>query len=150
MSPETDSTSPTSPERRIEMVRSGIEAYNQGDIEAVLVIFAEDVEIYAPPDYLNSGTFHGHKGFLEWVGAWNEAWDSFDQEVESIEPVGERCVIAEVHQTARGRGSGIEIDQRAAYLWEVREDGKCTFQGLYPDAQRATAAAREREAAADN
>jgi ketosteroid isomerase-like protein len=144
MSPEAVGASP---ERRIELVRAGVEAYNVGDIQAVLDSLADDVVTYAPPDYLNSGTFHGHDGFLEWVGAWNEAWESFQQSIESIEPVGERCVIAEVHQTGRGRGSGIEIDQHSAYLWEVRDDGKCTFQGLYPDAERAFATAREREAA---
>jgi ketosteroid isomerase-like protein len=143
MSPDA---SPTSAEARVEMVRSGMEAYNAGDIEAVLGLLAEDVVIFAPPDYLNSGTFHGHEGFLEWVGAWNEAWESFQQEVKAIEPVGECWVIAEVRQTARGRGSGIQIDQHSAYLWEVGPDGKCTFQGLYPDAERARAAAREREA----
>jgi ketosteroid isomerase-like protein len=145
MSPETG---PPSPETRVDLVRSGLEAYNEGDIEGVLALLADDVVTYAPPDYLNAGTFHGHEGFLEWIGAWNEAWESFQQEVEAIDPMGERWVIAEVHQTARGRGSGIEIDQRSAYLWEVRADGKCAFQGLYPNADRARAAAGEREAAA--
>jgi ketosteroid isomerase-like protein len=139
-----DAGSPSS-KTRVDLVRSGLEAYNSGDIEAVLALLAEDVVTYAPSDYLNSGTFHGHEGFLEWIGAWNEAWESFQQEVEAIDTVGELWVIAEVHQTARGRGSGIEIDQRSAYLWEVRE-GKCTFQGLYPDADRARAAARDRGA----
>ena len=144
MSPEAG---PTRPEARIELVRSGLEAYNEGDIQAVLALLADDVVTYAPADYLNSGTFYGHQGFLEWIGAWNEAWESFRQDVGKIEAVGEHWVIAEVHQTARGRGSGIEIDQRSAYLWEVH-DGKCTFQGLYPDTDRAHAAARERGAVA--
>jgi ketosteroid isomerase-like protein len=145
MKPEA---SPTSPEARIALVRSGMEAYNAGDVEAVLELFADDIEIYSPHEFLNAGTFHGHQGFLRWISAWNDAWESFEIDIEAIEPVGERQVVAEVHQKARGRGSGIEIDQRVAYAYTVRDDGKCSFQGIYPEAEQAYSVAREREAAA--
>jgi ketosteroid isomerase-like protein len=145
--PRASGTSGTSAEARIERVRAGMEAYNAGDIETVLSVFADDIEIYAPQDFLNAGTFHGHDGFLRWVSAWNEAWESFEIDVDAIEPVGQRHVVAEVHQRARGRGSGIDIDQRVAYVYELRDDGKCSFQGIYPEAEQAYAVAREREAA---
>jgi ketosteroid isomerase-like protein len=132
--------------RRVELVRAGMEAYNAGDIETVLATLAEDIEIYSPPELLNSGTFRGHDGFLEWIETWNDAWESFDIAIEVIEPVGERHVVADVRQTARGAGSGIEIDQRVAYLWEVRDDETCSYQGLYANVEDAYAAAREREA----
>jgi ketosteroid isomerase-like protein len=131
---------------RVELIRLGIAAYNAGDVDAVVALLDEDVEIYSPPDFLNAGRFHGHEGFLRWNEAWNEAWESFAIQIEAIEPVGEDHIVAAVRQRARGRGSGIEIDQHVAYLWEVRHE-RCVYQALYPDVEQAMADAHRREAA---
>jgi ketosteroid isomerase-like protein len=132
-------------QRNVDLARRGLEVYNRGDIDAVLKLFSQDVQVYAPPDFINSGLFHGHQGWLDWIGQWNEAWESFDIQVKEIEPVGERFVIALVHQEGRGRGSGISVAQDVAYLYEV-EGELCVYQAIYPDRERALEDIRRREA----
>src|SRR5262245_59081070 len=94
-------------ERNLARVRTGFDAFNRGDFEAVLAVLDADVEIVASRELMNSGTFHGHAGYREWLAQWLEAWEGFEPQIERIEPIGERHVVAGVRQRARGRESGI-------------------------------------------
>jgi ketosteroid isomerase-like protein len=135
-----------SPEDRVDLMRRGFEAYNAADTEALLEIFDPSVEVYAPPELMNAGTFHGHQGLADWLSSWNEAWESFVIQVRSIEAVGDRHVIAQADQTGRGRGSGAEVTLSVTYVLEER-DGRGVFFAIYPQRGTALAVARERESA---
>src|SRR5436190_5971988 len=105
-----------SSERNVERARAGLEAFNRGDVEGVLAVLADDIEIFSSPALANPGTFHGHQGYLQWVGDWLEAWEGLTIKVERIEPVGERHVVVAVRQTARGSGSGIPVEMETAFM----------------------------------
>lgn len=134
-------------EQRVELARRGIEAYTQGDVEGALELLSPEIEVYSPPGTVNVGTYHGIEGFLEWTTLWNEAWERFDREIERIEPVGERHAVAVVNQTGVGRGSGVEVEQVATYVFELGDDGRASYFALYNDIEAGFAAAREREGA---
>jgi uncharacterized protein len=125
----------------VRLAREGFDAFNRGDVDAVLAMLDPEVEVFAAPEFPNSGTFHGHDGYLRWVGEWLEAWDRFVIEVLEIEPVGDDHVVSLVHQRGRGRGSGIEVTQDVAFMWEVR-DGRAVRFHLYPDRDAALAGVR--------
>ncbi len=133
-----------------ELARRGIDAYNRGDIEAVLEQLDEEVEVYTPPELPNAGTYHGHDGFLRWLAQWSEAWDEFRLELEGIDFVGEDYEVVTVRQFGRGAGSGVEVEMRIAQLYEVH-DGKATRLHYYFDRDAALAAAERlsREAKQD-
>lgn len=124
----------------IELTRRSFEAFNRGDIGEVLERLAPDVEVYADPELPNSGTFHGHEGALRWFERWLEAWATFSIELEEIIPVGDSLVVCVV-QRGRGRGSGLEVDMRSAYVLTIR-GGKTTRLHLYPDKSTALEVAR--------
>ena len=79
------------------------------------------------------------------MGGWLEAWESFTIDVVEFEPIGERHVVGDVRQSGRGRGSGVEVEMRLGYLWEVR-GGKVIRLHIVPDRETALAAARAGEA----
>jgi ketosteroid isomerase-like protein len=133
-------------DRRVELVEAGWRAFEAGDAAAVLEYFDPEVEVYAPPEAGNPGTFHGHDGFMRWIGHWFDAWEDFSQEVLEVEPVGERCVIADVKQVARGRTAGLELERIASYLYELRDD-TVVYMALFVDRDAARAAAVQRESA---
>jgi ketosteroid isomerase-like protein len=136
-----------SDERRaadVDLIRRGLDAFNRGDTDAVLEFLDEDVEVYMPSELPNSGTYRGHDGYLQWVDQWLDAWEGFTIESAELEPVGERHVVGAVHQSARGKGSGIPVEMSIAYLWEVR-DGKAAIQHLYATPEEAVAVAKRRE-----
>jgi ketosteroid isomerase-like protein len=132
-------------DERVELLLAGWRAFEAGDVPAVLEYFDPEVEVFAPPEAGNPGTFHGHEGFLRWVGHWYEAWEDFSQEIVDVEPFGERCVIADVRQVARGRSAGLELERTVSYVYELR-DGKVVYMALFVDADAARGAASEREA----
>ena len=124
-------------ERNVAIARSGIEAFNRGDVDAVLALAAPDVEIYAPPDSPNPGRYEGHDGYLQWSEQWLEAWDSFWLDVLDIEAVDDRHVVAIVRQHGRGRFSGADTTMETAHLYEIDEDGKIVRFQQHEDRERA-------------
>jgi ketosteroid isomerase-like protein len=134
------------PEQRIRAVREGMEAFSAGDEQRVLHFFAEDIEIHSEPIAGNPGDFVGHDGYAAWLGEWLEAWDGFDLSPVRIEAVGERHIVAETHQTARGRGSGVPVEQTMFYVFDVRDDGRVAAMHLYGSWDWAVEVAQSREA----
>jgi ketosteroid isomerase-like protein len=130
----------------LDTARAGVEAFQRGDIGAVLALIHIDGHIYLPPDLPNSGTYEGRQGFLTWLEHWLEAWEEFEIELGPIEPVGERHVVATMHQSARGKGSGIPVEMDIAYMWEVRDE-RIFAMHLYATTEQALRVAEERERA---
>jgi ketosteroid isomerase-like protein len=131
-------------ENNVQRVREGVNAFNRGDVGGVFAVLADDVEIFSSPALVNAGTFHGHEGYAQWVGQWLDAWDEFTIEVERIEPVGDRHVVVDVRQTGRGRGSGIHVEMRIGYMFDLGDEATKALH-LYPSWDEALAAARQRE-----
>ena len=121
-----------------------MDAFNAGDVQGMLAAVSQDVEVYASPELVNSGSYRGHDGFVRWIGAWTEAWEEISAEVTENVPVGERCVVTAVHQEGRGRG-GIEVSMDIAFLFELNDEGQCGFLAMLPDRDSAVALAEERE-----
>ena len=85
--------------------------------------------------------------FKRWFGAWDDAWSEFTMSIESIEPAGERHVLAMIQSRGIGAGSGIEVSNVLAWVLGIR-DGKMEYLSLQPDREHALALVSEREAAA--
>lgn len=128
----------------LETARAGVEAYQRGDIEAVVALIHEEGEIFLPPELPNSGTYRGRDGFLTWLAHWLDAWEDFSIELRDPKPVGQRHVVATMHQSGRGKGSGIAVEMDIAYMWEVR-DGKIAAMHLYGSTEKAVLVAQQRE-----
>jgi ketosteroid isomerase-like protein len=110
-------------------------------MEGVFAIAADDVEVGAAAELPNSGTYHGHKGFLRWIAQWLDAWDEFRIELLEVEAIDDHHVLVEVNQHGRGRSSGLEVTQQGlAYLVRLR-DGMVVRLFLYPDRAAALRAA---------
>ncbi len=54
-------------ERNERLLRAGIEAYNRGDVEAMVALFDPEIELPCRSRPGNPGTWHGLDGFREMV-----------------------------------------------------------------------------------
>jgi ketosteroid isomerase-like protein len=133
-------------EDRERMARRGMEAFNAGDVSGMLAALSKDVDVYASPEMANAGEYHGHDGFVSWLTAWTEAWEEISAEVTDTIPVGDRHIVTAIHQQGRGR-AGIELSMKLAFLFEIGDDGLCTFLAMVPTPEEAVGLAEEREAA---
>lgn len=131
-------------EPRIELIRRGWDAYNRGDVAGVLDILSAEVVCHAPTTMANAGTYHGHEGFIAWIGSWNEAWDSFTAELVEVDTVGERHLVTLMCQRGIGRGSGVEVEMQAGWVYEER-DGLCVYVAIHPSIEAARVDAERRE-----
>jgi ketosteroid isomerase-like protein len=131
-------------EDRVALAQAGMDAFNDGDMERMLAALSEDVEVYASPEMANAGQYSGHDGFATWIKAWTDAWEEVTAEVTDNTPVGERHVVTTVHQEGRGRG-GIQVSMGIAFLFEVNEQGQCSYLAMLPTPEEARRMAEERE-----
>src|SRR5262245_39982373 len=103
-------TDPTPDQQRnVELARGGLESWIAGDHERAIATFSEDVEVFVPAELGNAGTYRGIDEFRSWFQAWDDAWSEFEMDVRTIEPVGERHVVALIDSRGTGVGSGIEV-----------------------------------------
>jgi uncharacterized protein len=124
-------------------IRDGYEIFNTRGVQGWLPAFAEDIEWTQGSDAPEPEVFHGHDGVVHQQALVMDVWDSF-----RIEPVGwdsaEDALVVTVDVTARGQGSGVEIDARMAHLWRHR-DGLVTRFEIFGDPDRALDALRSAE-----
>lgn len=133
-----------SSEQRIALAEAGMDAFNDGDVPRMLAALTEDVEVYASPEMANAGEYSGHDGFVSWIRAWTDAWEEVTADVTDNTTVGERHVVTTIHQEGRGR-AGIEVSMDLAFLFEVNDEGLCTFLAMLPTPEEAIRMAEERE-----
>jgi uncharacterized protein len=121
-------------EENVGVVKQLFLALESDDFATALGLFDAEVE-WSPME----GTFHGIEGvgasFIEWLEPWDE------HRIEPEEYVqGDDRVFVTVHLTARGQGSGMEVDQRFFQVYTVH-DGKIRRMVEYVDRARALEAA---------
>ena len=133
-----------SSEQRRALAQGGMDAFNAGDVPGMLAVLTEDVEVYASPELINSGTYSGHDGFVSWIHSWTDAWERITAEVTDNIPVGERHVVTAIHQEGRGRG-GIAVSMDIAFLFDVNDHRMCTYLAMLPTREEALRMAEERE-----
>jgi ketosteroid isomerase-like protein len=113
-----------------KLVRRGYDAWNQGDIEAVLAFLDPEIEWEGYTHIPESGTLSGRDEVKAWLGRFLEAWEELDIEVTDLIENEDR-VIALVRFRALGKESGVKVDGGAdAHVWTVR-DGKAVAVRLH-------------------
>jgi ketosteroid isomerase-like protein len=110
----------------LEIVRSVFEASGRRDGAAVFALYDPDVEWDASrsplPRLVGGSVLRGHDGlrafFRERADGFEHAGDACEELIDAGE-----AVVSVVRVRGRGRTSGIEVEQRMAAVWTVR-DGK--------------------------
>ena len=110
----------------MEIVRRVYEAAASRDAETVLALYDPEVELDVSRLMVSGGggstdgVYHGHDGLRSLFRDWYEAYDSIDYDYEQLTDSGED-VIAVVNRHVRGRSSGVEVEQRVALVWTIRD-----------------------------
>src|SRR5262245_45397726 len=94
----------------LELTRRAFVAFRPEAPEELIDLADPEVEFHISDGLGNSGTYHGHDEFLTATAEWTDAWEGLEMEILRMEPVGERHVVIEVNQSAKGRGSGVPVE----------------------------------------
>jgi uncharacterized protein len=127
-------------QENVELVRTLLGAYDRADYESALAALDPDIEWHVPPGVsIGREVYRGRdevqRGFAEWLGAW----DTYRFESEEVLDHGDHVFVGGM-QTARGRGSGVEVRLPTFHVFTLR-GGKVTRHRSYRDRTEALEAA---------
>jgi ketosteroid isomerase-like protein len=118
----------------VEVVREMLVDYIRGDYEAAMPAFAQDVEVVTSLE-----RFHGPSGVVEEARRWEEMWLDYRFEVKDLVAAGDKVVLL-YHQVGTSKESGIEVEERAGWVYTLRQ-GKITRVEMFQDRETALRAA---------
>jgi ketosteroid isomerase-like protein len=125
---------------RVETIRAAYEAFNAGDVEAVLNLLDEQVELYPAASTLEPHPVRGREAVREYLSPNLFDWQTAEPQ-EFVEE-GNRILIR-ARARARGRKSGIELDETVFHLLTLEGDRAVRFE-VYTKRAEALAALRAR------
>ena len=131
----TVDTAPAVSQQNVEIVRRVIEDWGRGDYVGALASIDPAIEVVSEYQTDLDGTYRGHAGLAEMLGAF---WGEFEDpriEVEEAIPAGDDVVVR-VRLYGRGKRSGVEIDAPAWHVWRLR-DGKAVRWWVLSTRERA-------------
>jgi ketosteroid isomerase-like protein len=108
-------------QENVESVRRVFEAVNRHDIGALDALLSEDMEFHSVLAASEGGVFRGRQGIRDYFAEFDAAFAEFRTEIEKVIDTSEDRVVALVKFTARGKGSGVILDQHFGMVF--------TFQG---------------------
>jgi ketosteroid isomerase-like protein len=86
----------------------------------LLNLTAPQVQIDMSRRIFNPEVYEGHAGLHRLVRDVQEVWEGFSVTPERFVDAGERVVVI-MTRHGLGRGSGVDVEQRTAGIWTVRD-----------------------------
>jgi ketosteroid isomerase-like protein len=130
--------------KNLELVREGYEVLNRGEIERFVTEFTHPDYEFFPGVQIPSipEVVRGRDELRSWIEHWyRDPWDGqLQMEVERLEELEDGRVLALLTLRAKGRESGVAVDNEYAHIVTVR-DGLCLRVEGFPTWRRAIGAA---------
>jgi ketosteroid isomerase-like protein len=125
--------------RNAAVARRIVDAFNRRDLSLAAADLHPDVELDEWQEAPGARTYRGAEGVQAALDSWFETWEWMRVEIQELREVGDR-VLFTLHQRAKGRGSGIEIEITSWNVYSFR-DGKVTRMQLFTSREPAFEAA---------
>jgi ketosteroid isomerase-like protein len=119
------------PGENVELLRRYYESWNDGDVESVVAALSDDVEWYGHPRLPEPGPYTEPVAVGRWMEQFREAWGELHAEPVELLEAGDG-VVALVHMTGRGRGSGVAVSGGVDVHVVAFHDGKVRFFRILP------------------
>src|SRR4029453_18124922 len=113
-------------QENVEIVRRAVEAFRDGRLDEVLLIFDPNVEWHTAADEPDAyRPYRGLAGIAELVETWRDIWaEGFERAVQLEELIDAGPhVIVPMRPRLRGRASGVEVDVPETYVLTFRGGG---------------------------
>jgi ketosteroid isomerase-like protein len=139
---EQDGAQAASPEL-VERIKRVYEYWNCGEPDLMVDEYAADGELDFSRVFTGMPAFRGHDSLRRQIDEFWETWEGVRMDPVEVLDVGGGHFAVDPRLWGKGRRSGVEIDQRAAFLYATREsDGKVVRALLFPTLKEALEFAR--------
>jgi ketosteroid isomerase-like protein len=102
----------------VEVVREATEAFLGGDIDRAREFTDPEIVCVRPPPFPDPQTCHGFDGVVAMWADWTADFEDSEMEAVELEDRGGR-VLMEVVQRGRGKASGVTVEARFWFLYEL-------------------------------
>jgi ketosteroid isomerase-like protein len=123
------------------LIREGYAAINRRDLDWMRAHAHPDFEFKSRFSGLSGRTYTGQRAFEQWLADIGETWESNEQFPERFVELDSERTAVEIRFKGRGRGSGVEVDQRIGLIFTIR-DGKAVHVEAYDSFEDALAASQ--------
>ena len=126
----------------VERFKDGFECWNDGELDVMQDMYAEDGEFDLSAVFTDTPPFRGHESMRrQWDELW-ETWQGIRMDPLEVFDLGHGRFVVDVRLSRKGKRSGAEVDQRFAYLYTLRDsDQKIVRCQLFPTVQTAMSVA---------
>jgi len=105
----------------IEALRSGYEAFNNGDADGLQRVFADDIrwEGVNSTELPGGGTFEGKQEVLQMLGEIADTWERFSARPDEFFEDGDTVVVLGHNEGTTKQGEDVKVP--FAHVWRMRD-----------------------------
>jgi ketosteroid isomerase-like protein len=108
-------------EENVEIARRAYAALAEAGVEGVLAFADPEFEVTTPPSLASEpDIYRGHNGVRRWFDSFGDGLEGVYFEGREFTAAGDQVLVDTVLH-ARGRTTGIDVEQHAFLLWTLRE-----------------------------
>ena len=133
----------------VDRIKQVYEFWNCGEPDLMVDEYAEDGELDFSRVFTGMPAFRGHESLRRQIEEFWETWEGVRMDPLDVWDIGGGRFVVDLRFWGKGRRSGVEVDQRSAFLYTLREsDGKVAQALLFPTVQAALDHAKAKSPAA--
>jgi ketosteroid isomerase-like protein len=128
---------------KVQVVSDALDAWNRGDVDAMVEDTSPDFEfVPAIAAGVEGGSVRGPDEFRQFFRDLEETWETFRLEPEEFREIGDQ-VLGVARLKAKGRGSGVELDQPVFAVTWFRDGKRVRTQTFLEESAAIEAASGE-------
>jgi ketosteroid isomerase-like protein len=132
-------------EENVEIVKRSFDAIGQGDVDALLELYAPDVHFLPlTGTQVESGGYRGHDGVRAYFVEAASVWDEIRPYADDVRTVDDKVVVLG-GCAVRGKASEVETDSPMAWVVTVRDGQIASHRGYRTNDEALAAAGLARE-----
>jgi ketosteroid isomerase-like protein len=121
-------------------IEERFECWNRGEFDLMIEPYADDAVFDLSNVFTDVAPVQGHEAMRRSWYELKETWGELRLDPIEVFDLGENRFVLDVRLWGKGRSSGVEVDQRFAFLYTF--DGEKIIRAeLHPDRSAATSAA---------
>jgi ketosteroid isomerase-like protein len=126
----------------LDQFKERFECWNRGELDLMQDMYAEDAVWDISGVFTDVSPIQGHESLRRyWDEVW-ETWEGVRMDPLEVFDIGDGRYVVDVRLWGKGKRSGVEVDQRFAYLYTLRpEDEKVIRAQLFRDVRSAVVVA---------
>jgi ketosteroid isomerase-like protein len=122
-------------EEKAEVVHRAYDLMNRRDADGLVELCADDFVMDMSERVFNPDTYRGPEGIRRFLDDVDEAWQSYQWEVEEALVAGD-AVVAMLHCRGQSREGGPGVDWHVAWVWNLQGATPASLR-FYRDRERA-------------